>query len=395
MGFLGKLFGPKQPGYEISDVYRDMRDLALEASENNSVIPTPGGVYAFLMENAKKDFCYTLVAFSDGTLSVYYNNGGGTIGTGAWKNVNTKVKQIVNGISEYCGSLKISDEFPHPRPGQVSFHIVKVGGIWSGNFRERDLMDDTYPPSRLFQKGHEMLTIFRYVDELLEKEERLVFATKMGEVEMAEEELKNGADPNMVDSKSIPVCGSALEAGDWEILRLLLDAGADPNMNYIMDPEKDKRAPLIARAAGFNEPTPVQMLIDKGAHIDLRDQTGLTALHIASYLGYEQVVKLLIDRKANLELGDEAGYTPLMMAANAGKIETVRLLLDAGAEVNAKDVDESTPIMFAAQHGYEDVVRLLLAEGADPNAKGLLGMNAIDLANQNGHHKVLELMKEK
>ena len=80
----------------------------------------------------------------------------------------------------------------------------------------------------------------------------------------------------------------------------------------------------------------VQLLLDAGADIETRDDSGDTPLIIASYKGRTEVVKLLVDAGADIEAMDDAGDTPLYTASEQGHAPTVQLLLSKGAQVNHK-----------------------------------------------------------
>ena len=73
---------------------------------------------------------------------------------------------------------------------------------------------------------------------------------------------------------------------------------------------------------------------------------------------------LLLDRGAEVNGKDNSGWTPLHYAAWDGHADVAALLLDRGAEVNVKTIDGWTPLHYAADYGHADVVALLLERGA-------------------------------
>jgi hypothetical protein len=86
----------------------------------------------------------------------------------------------------------------------------------------------------------------------------------------------------------------------------LIDAGADTRNG-------DKSYGNILHLAAFaNLPEIVSVLLDKcPLHVDALDNNDQTALHIAAYRGYEQVVENLLDRDADANLKDVWGDIPL------------------------------------------------------------------------------------
>jgi len=122
----------------------------------------------------------------------------------------------------------------------------------------------------------------------------------------------------------------------------------------------------------------VDLLLEKGADIDIQDDQGDTALHLA--VGHEQVAELLLEKGADINRTDRWGMTALHEAARNGHEQVVGLLLKKGADVNAKDQGDGTALHEAAAKGHEEVVRLLLEKGADINAEDAKGRTALHAA---------------
>ena len=77
----------------------------------------------------------------------------------------------------------------------------------------------------------------------------------------------------------------------------------------------------------------VQLLLHKGASLDVQNKNGITALHLASDEGHKEVAQLLLDKGAALNVQDKEGRTALHYAIENSKKEVVQLLLDMGAQV--------------------------------------------------------------
>jgi len=71
------------------------------------------------------------------------------------------------------------------------------------------------------------------------------------------------------------------------------------------------------------------------------------------------VVRLLLEKGANIEARDNTGRTALHWAAERGREEVVQLLLDKGADIEAEDNARRTPWHWADQNGHEVVVQRL------------------------------------
>ena len=82
---------------------------------------------------------------------------------------------------------------------------------------------------------------------------------------------------------------------------------------------------------------------------------GDTALHIASRLGHEKIVRFLAQQGANMEVVNKAGFTPLMEAVCAGHLDVVSALVRHGAIiVRQLEGFKETPLALAAFKGLID-----------------------------------------
>lgn len=99
----------------------------------------------------------------------------------------------------------------------------------------------------------------------------------------------------------------------------------------------------------------VSKLIQANVSVDLKDDRGFTALHMAAESGHEAVVTALLEANADVNsnkgkpVGPIAnGQTPLLVAVNAGEPKIASALLKAGAKVNMEDDYHQTPLYNAA-----------------------------------------------
>ncbi len=80
----------------------------------------------------------------------------------------------------------------------------------------------------------------------------------------------------------------------------------------------------------------MQLLINRGADINMGVHGDGSALIVAAEQGHIPVVTLLLDRGADINLGVPGDGNPLIMAAGAGQLAVVSLLLDRGAVIEQR-----------------------------------------------------------
>lgn len=122
---------------------------------------------------------------------------------------------------------------------------------------------------------------------------------------------------------------NAIGAGDEKKVEALLANGADANT---------KMAGIYALMWAIrkkNQPI-VEILLEKGADVNLKDGDGNSALIHAAFFDFEDAVKTLLGKGANVNEANKEGVNALMMAAKRGSFSIIKVLLERGADINAK-----------------------------------------------------------
>ncbi len=259
----------------------------------------------------------------------------------------------------------------------------------------------------------------------------LIAALADGDIELAQEAIEAGANLDRFDwHLGYTPLGLAIERGYTEIVRCLLDRGANPHSGSTTTTALG----LAAESGATDIP---QLLLPRGIDINEPvERDGWTALLSAIKNGHKSVVQLLVTAGAKVNIWSR-GETPILLAAKcedreiynylyplvdteirfcadrdgerllqstrkrrireqnrpiekfvgmavAGDIEEVKRAINIGIEIDELGSGGYTALMAAAYYGHKKVVKTLLEAGANPNLlsddDGLgMGMTALML----------------
>ncbi|XP_054654174.1 ankyrin-3-like isoform X41 [Dunckerocampus dactyliophorus] len=148
------------------------------------------------------------------------------------------------------------------------------------------------------------------------------------------------------------------------------------------------------RAARAGNLEKVLDYLKSGVEINICNQNGLNALHLASKEGHVEVVAELLKLDAAVDAATKKGNTALHIASLAGQTEVVKELVTSGANVNAQSQNGFTPLYMAAQENHLEVVRFLLENSASQSMATEDGFTPLAVALQQGHDQVVSLLLE-
>ncbi|XP_022983109.1 tankyrase-2 [Cucurbita maxima] len=146
----------------------------------------------------------------------------------------------------------------------------------------------------------------------------------------------------------------------------------------------------LATAAQLGDVNGLRTAIDNLTMGSINDavEDGDTVLHLTCLYGHLPCVQLLVERGANLEVQDEDGAIPLHDACAGGYVEIVQFLINSanGTDgvkrmLESVDAEGDTPLHHAARGEHAAVVRLLLASGASPTKENTYGKAPTELAD--------------
>ena len=219
----------------------------------------------------------------------------------------------------------------------------------------------------------------------------LLEAIQMRDVDRVAALLSAGEDPNESgksrygSGKEFPLRAAIGEleasesepAGPIEPIVLLLRYGA-----VVKGWDVARAGDPLLDAVEANSLEAARLLLTAGADPNIRDDAGYSPLRICAEKGFVEMARLLLlcgADKTMHESGNERGMTALGLAAYELHVEMVRLLLAYGANPHARDVDRRTPLDClrhldppedpTAQGRLREIRRLLAApESTDPTS---------------------------
>jgi ankyrin repeat protein len=195
-------------------------------------------------------------------------------------------------------------------------------------------------------------------------------AATVGRMDIVQLLLDHGADPNLPQEQVAPRGKALYEAvfhGHYDIAKLLLERGAFPNPPV----ESSGDALWVSREFRPNKRME-QLLLSYGAK-STKGRTGedwptralnwlrISPLHEAARKGDVREAKKLLASGADLTARDEhLRSTPLAWAAKYGQLEMVKFLLRRGAPKSLPDDPSwATPLAWALKRGHDKIVKLL------------------------------------
>ncbi|MGB2866682.1 MAG: ankyrin repeat domain-containing protein [Sedimentisphaerales bacterium] len=224
--------------------------------------------------------------------------------------------------------------------------------------------------------------------------------------------IAKGADINAKDTRNL---SPLMAACALPVVELLISKGAD-----IQGQDALQGQTKLHMACGGGEKDVADLLIRRGADVNLRDKRGQTPLWIAASGGHKEIVELLIKKGADINASNNRGRTPLAVAkqgkhaevidilrqhgatetlhgaVTSGNIGEVKRLLSEGKDVNSRDSEGQTPLHLAANRGHKEMVEVLIANGADIEAReNRYSSTPLLNAAVRGRKEVVELLLSK
>lgn len=210
----------------------------------------------------------------------------------------------------------------------------------------------------------------------------LHFTATKGSAEILKQLLEHGADPHMAVGSGWTPLQFAARYGQTEVMAALLE---------VVRWEDCQSQPPLTVAQGLTpmhlgtcsgETATIKLLLRHGWPVDVRSACGHTALHYASMRDQQDAVRLLLQRGANPVARDLEQMTPLLLAAESGHVQVMRQLLH-----REKEIQQHLPALVGRKipPSYEQVLMPYLLNGNTHLNEIVDGRTVLHQAAQSGH----------
>lgn len=217
----------------------------------------------------------------------------------------------------------------------------------------------------------------------------LEMAAQTGQTDIVKFLLEKGADVNLNRGGATALHMAAIYGGKTEVITLLLENGADINART-----GNGYTPLNLAVIGKQKEI-AELLIEKGGEINLENQNFTQLLYISASGGIKKISDIALKKEVDFSFKTENGDTLLHSASEGGMTELAELLLSKGLTTEAENICGQTPLHIAARGGYKDMVELFLRKGADIDVQTKNGKTPLHFAREKGHDHIVEYLTKK
>ncbi|XP_048697723.2 uncharacterized protein LOC125632890 isoform X3 [Caretta caretta] len=181
-------------------------------------------------------------------------------------------------------------------------------------------------------------------------------ASEHGHPDTALAFLKKGVLLHMPDKNGAVCLHAAAKRGHAAVVKALLQRGAE------VDARTKENYTALHIAAQHCKPLVVQTLLGFGARVQLKGgKAQETPLHIAACIHEgEKVAEMLLKSGADVNVEQENGETAMHIAARHGNLRMIKALIEEGGELTSQSKAGECPLHIAVQHSHLPVVEEIL-----------------------------------
>jgi len=222
------------------------------------------------------------------------------------------------------------------------------------------------------------------------REQSPLFTAVVGQqLQICEALIRRGGRLNARDFWGWTPLHYAAYIGNPQIVKLLLDRGADPLARNI----EGGWMPL--HAAVYQKNLPAVRLLARcpgSLNADAKGQGG--PLHWAVRRGFGEGVRLLLEEGADIEQLDAAGNPVFLAAVELGDLEMVQLLAGSNARTDRPNaVNQRSALHIASIKNYPRILAFLLDRGLSWDSRDHEGKTPMDWAQKLSHRGIVKLLK--
>ncbi|KAM0289736.1 hypothetical protein ACHAO9_005610 [Fusarium lateritium] len=288
--------------------------------------------------------------------------------------------EIVSLLLDNCPDLSCDKSFLHTAQDDDDDDAIRIlEAMWeytSGSISPEALDESLYEATdNESQRTIELLLRYGASANATGEEygNALTAAAYDGTIDIIKMLLDAGADINSPDGWALQ---HAAGEGHVDVVNLLLERGA--NVNACSSHSNMPQGTALQAAVESGQSDIVDILLEHGADPNLGGGEFTHPIIAAASKGEEAIFKRLLDAKVDVTVvGGEYMSTPLTYAAIYLPTDSIRLILDASADINHVDNEGDTALIVTAGLGDHETVRLLLDYGADVLVQNNEGLNAM------------------
>jgi hypothetical protein len=154
---------------EAKNPYEGLRNQILHLKREKIGLAAPAKPtepWAAVMDWGVTNGTATVVAISDGTASIYFSSGGGSIGGGqSHDSIRKAAQKMVSIAAELQPQMQATDTYPLPQRGQVTFYVLTDAGVCTANAPQEELSSHHNPLSKLGDAAQEIITQYRLIQK--------------------------------------------------------------------------------------------------------------------------------------------------------------------------------------------------------------------------------------
>ena len=181
-------------------------------------------------------------------------------------------------------------------------------------------------------------------------------------IKMISHVVKEGIDINFIGNKGKRPIHAAAEIGSIEMIKALIENGAD-----FMVVDDEGNSILHYACLCINAKRLLTYFLESGFDFRIKNIKSLTPLMFAIKEHKYSNACFLIKHKAGLDVCDRYGNTPLHACCSGNHLKEIKALLSVGVDINARNSENQTPLHVVDDWKPEEIIKILLKNGAEMN----------------------------